>query len=64
MEIKKKGTNFFFVIIAIITGVKLYKHFDFQNLKFTETLIDIIYLLTFLGSIFLLLRDFVKRPKP
>lgn len=57
----KKGINFFFVLIAIITGSKLYKHFDFQNLNFEKPAIDTIYLIAFVASIIFLIKDFSKR---
>jgi hypothetical protein len=59
----KKGINFFFAIIAIIIGSKLYKHFDFQNFKFEKPAIDIIYLITFVASIIFLIKDYIKRPE-
>lgn len=59
----KKGLNFFFIIIAIITGSKIIIHFDFQNFKFEKPALDIIYLITFLISIFILIRDYKKRLK-
>jgi predicted ferric reductase len=57
----KKGINFFFIIIAIVTASKLIKHFDFQNFKFNHLAIDIIYLIAFLASVFFLIKDLVKR---
>jgi hypothetical protein len=60
---KKKGVNFFFLIIAIITGLKLYQHFDFQNVKFEKPAIDTIYVIAFLAAIIFLVKDIVKRPK-
>jgi hypothetical protein len=59
----KKGINFFLAIIAIITGSKLYKHFDFQNLRFEKPLIDTIFLLTFVGAVTLLIKDYLNRRK-
>ncbi len=59
----KKGINFFFLIIAIITGSKLFQHFDFQNLKFKNLGIDILYLVVFVGSLIFLVKDNVKPPK-
>jgi hypothetical protein len=59
----KKGLNFFFIIIAIITGGKVYKHFDFQNLKFERPILDIIYLITFVATITFLINDFLKQRK-
>lgn len=59
----KKGFNFIFAIIAIITGTSLYKHFDFQNLKFEKPAIDAIYLIAFVFSIVILIKDYINRPK-
>ncbi|NHM07988.1 hypothetical protein G4D82_14075 [Flavobacterium sp. CYK-4] len=59
----KKGLNFFFLIIAIITGSKLVHHFDFQNFSFQKPAIDTIYLVAFLASIFFLIREFRNRNK-
>ncbi len=56
----KKGLNFFLVIIAIITGSKVYKHFDFENLKFEKPLIDVIFLLTFLACVFYIIKGLRK----
>ncbi len=56
----KKGLNFFLVIIAIITGRKVYKHFDFENLKFEKPLIDVIFLLTFLACVFYIIKGLRK----
>ena len=54
-----KMPNFFFRIIATILGVTLFKHFDFQNLKFEKPALDVVYLITFAISIYML----VKNPK-
>lgn len=59
----KKGINFFFAIMAIITGNKLIQHFDFQNFKFEKPTIDMLYLFTFIGSIIFLVKDYIKPPK-
>ena len=58
----KKGINFFFAIIAIITGSKLYKHFDFQNFKFEKPALDIIYLLAFVAAVFFIIKDYLRKP--
>lgn len=59
----KKGINIFFAIIAIITGSKLYKHFDFQNFKFEKPAIDTIYLIASVASIIFIIKDYIKQPK-
>ena len=57
----KKTPNFFFVFTAIILGSALYKQFDFENLKFEKPAIAIIYIVIFVVSIYLLIRDYLKK---
>jgi hypothetical protein len=57
----RKGANFFLVIIAIVTGTKLVRHFDFKNLKFEKPLLDAIYLVTFVAVIVFFIADYRKR---
>lgn len=57
----KKGINFFFAIIAIITGTKLINHFDFQNFKFEKPALDFIYLFGFIVSIYALIKALSKK---
>ena len=59
----KKGLNFFLLIIVILTGSKLFNHFDFQNFKFEKPMLDMIYLLSFVMALFVLLKDYFKRPQ-
>lgn len=58
----KKGLNLFFVFIAFILGWTLIKHFDFNNFKFEDPALDILYLIVFVISIYLLIKDYTKRP--
>ncbi len=62
----KKGMNFFFVIIAIISGSALLKKFDFEIFTFDKPLgaiVYIIYILGFVSSIFGLVINYKNRPK-
>lgn len=59
---RKKGLNFFFLILAIIIGSRLYQHIDFQNLTLEKPVLDIIYLVTFVALIIFLVKDFIKQP--
>ena len=52
-----KAPNFFFGVIATILGVTLFKHFDFQNLKFEKPALDVVYLITFAISIYMLVKN-------
>jgi len=59
----KKGINWFFAFIAFTLGLTLYKHIDFKNLTLREPYLDILYIIVFLVSIFLIIKDFIKRPE-
>jgi predicted ferric reductase len=59
----KKGINFFLGIVAIILGWTLFKQFDFENLKFKHTGLAIIYIVTFVFSISVLIRNYKNSPK-
>ena len=59
----KKGINLFFSFIAFTLGLTLFKHFDFKNFKFADPTLDILYLIVFVISIYLLIKDAIKRPK-
>lgn len=60
MENKKSGT-FIFAIIAIIVGAALWKQFDFKTMTFENVGLGIVYLITFLFSIFFLIRNTSKK---
>ena len=52
-----KPSSFIFIIIAIIVGVALYKQFDFQTLKFEKPALAIVYLITFIFSITIIIKN-------
>lgn len=56
----KKGLNFGLVIIAFILGIALFKHFDFDNFSFRKPVLDILYLIVFAISIYLIIKDYKK----
>lgn len=53
----KKGTNLFFIFIAIILGWTLFKHIDFKNLTLKEPYLDILYFIIFSISIYLIIKQ-------
>jgi len=57
----KKRVNFIFVIVALILGMTLFKHFDFKTVSFKMPALDIIFLITFIVTIYLLIKDYKKR---
>lgn len=59
----KKGINWFFAFIAFTLGLTLYKHIDFKNLTLKDPYLDILYIIVFLISILLIIKDFRKRPE-
>ena len=57
----KKGANFIFVVVAFILGMTLFKHFDFKTFSFKMPALDIIFLITFIVSIYLIIKNYKKR---
>nr|WP_315150171.1 hypothetical protein [uncultured Flavobacterium sp.] len=53
----KKISSFAFGVIAIILGWTLVKHFDFKNLRFEKTWLDVLYLVIFVFSIYALIKN-------
>ncbi len=56
----KKGINFAFLMIAFVLGLTLFKHFDFKTFKFKEPALDILFLVTFIVSIYIIIKDYKK----
>jgi predicted ferric reductase len=53
----KKGQPFPFVIIVIVLGWGIYKQIDFENFKFEKPALTVVYILTFLMSVYFLIRN-------
>jgi len=60
---KKKTVNPFFVIIAVIIGGALYKQFDYENLTFEKPALAIVYLVTFVTTMYFLIKSYIEGPK-
>lgn len=58
-----KESSFIFIIVALILGSALYKHFDFQNMKFEKPALDTVYLITFAVSIYFIVKNYRNRPE-
>ena len=58
-----KLPNFFFTVIAIILGVTLYQQFDFENFKFDEPILAILYIIVFIFSIYGIVKNYKKQPE-
>ncbi|BDU24898.1 hypothetical protein [Flavobacterium sp. GSB-24] len=59
----KKPITFIFWVIAIILGVTLYKQFDFQNLKFEKPGLAVVYIIVFVFSVFVLIKNYKKHSR-
>ena len=57
----KKGMNWFFAFIAFTLGLTLIKHIDFKNLTLKEPVLDILYIVVFVISIYIIIKD-LKKP--
>ncbi len=56
----KKGINLFFVLIAFTLGLTLVKHIDFKNLTLKDPVLDILYIIVFVISIYFIIKDYKK----
>ncbi len=56
----KKGLNWFFTFIAFTLGLTLIKHIDFKNLTLKEPFLDILYIIVFAISIYIIIKDLKK----
>ncbi|GHB64727.1 hypothetical protein GCM10007390_18390 [Persicitalea jodogahamensis] len=56
----KKVRAFPFLLIIIVIGVALFKLFDFETLTFAKPALAIVYSITFLLSIYFLVRHLRK----
>jgi nicotinamide riboside transporter PnuC len=55
-----KRVNWFFVIIAFVIGIRLFKHVDFKDLTLQKPILDILYLIVFVAAIIMMFKDFKK----
>jgi predicted ferric reductase len=53
----KKGIQFPLVIIAIVLGWTIVKQFDFENLKFEKPAMAVIYILTFVMTVYIIFKN-------
>jgi hypothetical protein len=56
----KKGMNWFFSFIAFTAGLTLIKHIDYKSLTLKEPILDILYIVVFIISIYLIIKDLRK----
>lgn len=53
----KKGISFPLLIIAIVLGWTIIKQFDFENLKFEKPAMAVIYILTFVMTVYMIFKN-------
>lgn len=53
---KNRNFSFPLVVIAIILGATIYKHFNFNTFTFKETWLDYLYIITFISVVFVILK--------
>ncbi len=53
----KKGLSFPLLIIAIVIGATIFKQFDFKTLRFEEPAMAVIYILTFLMTVYFIFKN-------
>ncbi|SHF77169.1 hypothetical protein [Flavobacterium defluvii] len=61
MENKNNAPVFTLSIVAIIVGIALYKQFDFETSKFEKPALTAVYLIVFVFSVFVLIKNFIKK---
>jgi predicted ferric reductase len=52
----KKELSFPLIIIAVVIGVTILKQFDFENLKFENPAMAVIYILTFIMTAYFIFK--------
>lgn len=53
----KKGLSFPLLIIAIVIGATIFKQFNFKTLRFEEPAMAVIYILTFLMTVYFIFKN-------
>lgn len=56
---KRKAPLFTMSIVAIILGVTLFKQFDFENFKFEKPWLAVVYIIAFVFSVYVVVRNTV-----
>lgn len=51
------------IIIAVILGFIIFKHFSFNTLTFKDPWLDALYIVTFVGILLFLFKDKIQRKK-
>lgn len=54
----KKGVNVVLILMSFTLGTMVLKHFDFKTFSFKMPVLDIIFLIAFIVSIYLIIKDY------
>jgi hypothetical protein len=60
---KRKEYSFPLIIIVIVLGLTIFKQFDFENFKFEQPAMAVIYILTFLMTVYFILKKDKEKGK-
>jgi Ca2+/Na+ antiporter len=53
----KKGLSFPLIIVAIVLGATIFKQFDFKTFKFESPAMAVIYILTFVMTVYFIFKN-------
>lgn len=53
---KRKEYSFPLIIIAVVIGWTIFRDFDFKNLKFEKPALAVVYILTFLMTLYFIFK--------
>ncbi|MFI5450724.1 hypothetical protein ACHMWN_01075 [Pedobacter sp. UC225_61] len=53
----KKGLSFPLIIVAIVLGATIFKQFDFKTSKFESPAMAVIYILTFVMTVYFIFKN-------
>jgi membrane protein DedA with SNARE-associated domain len=60
---KRTEYSFPLIIIAIVLGWTIFKQFDFENLKFEQPAMAVIYIITFLMTVYFIFKKDKNKEK-
>lgn len=55
---KKRKINIIYIIIALLTGSRALKHFNFETYSFKTPALDAIFLVTFILAVYLIFKEY------
>jgi hypothetical protein len=55
-----KLPNFFYSVCALILGPAIYREFDFESMKFENSVLAILYIVVFLFAIYGIVKEYRK----